>query len=36
MKRFRRLRSSEAMRSFVRENRVSVEDLIYPMFVAYH
>lgn len=33
MKRFRRLRSSEAMRSFVRENRVSVEDLIYPMFV---
>lgn len=33
MKRFRRLRSSEVMRSFVRENRVSVEDLIYPMFV---
>lgn len=34
MKRFRRLRTSEAMRSFVRENRVTVEDLIYPMFVA--
>lgn len=34
MKRFRRLRTSEAMRRFVRENRVAVEDLIYPMFVA--
>lgn len=34
MKRFRRLRTSEAMRSFVRENRVTVEDLIYPMFVV--
>lgn len=34
MKRFRRLRTSEAMRSFVRENRVTAEDLIYPMFVA--
>lgn len=34
MKRFRRLRTSETMRSFVRENRVTVEDLIYPMFVA--
>lgn len=33
MKRHRRLRSSEQMRSFVRENRVSVEDLIYPMFI---
>lgn len=33
MKRFRRLRSSEEMRSFVRENRVTVEDLIYPMFI---
>lgn len=34
MKRFRRLRTSEAMRGFVRENRVLVEDLIYPMFVV--
>lgn len=34
MKRFRRLRTSEAMRSFVRENRVMTEDLIYPMFVV--
>lgn len=34
VKRFRRLRTSEAMRSFVRENRVMTEDLIYPMFVA--
>ena len=33
MKRFRRLRTSEEMRSFVRETRISVEDLIYPMFV---
>lgn len=34
MKRFRRLRTSEAMRSFVREHDVSVKDLIYPLFVV--
>ena len=34
MKRFRRLRTTEQMRSFVRETTVSVEDLIYPLFVA--
>ena len=34
MKRFRRLRTTEAMRDFVRENAVSVSDLIYPLFVA--
>ena len=33
MKRFRRLRQSEEMRSFVRENSVSVSDLVYPLFV---
>jgi porphobilinogen synthase len=33
MKRFRRLRQSEQMRNFVRENKVDVEDLIYPLFV---
>lgn len=33
MRRFRRLRQSEEMRSFVRETRVAVEDLIYPVFV---
>ena len=33
MKRFRRLRATEQMRSFVRENEVRVSDLIYPMFV---
>lgn len=33
MMRLRRLRSSEQMRSFVRENEVSVKDLIYPIFV---
>ena len=33
MKRFRRLRSSDKMRSFVRENEVGVKDLIYPLFV---
>lgn len=31
--RTRRLRSSEAMRTLVRENEVRVTDLIYPMFV---
>lgn len=34
MKRFRRTRSTEAMRRFVRENDVQVSDLIYPLFVA--
>lgn len=33
MKRFRRLRSSESMRSLVRETSVQVTDLIYPLFV---
>lgn len=33
MRRFRRLRQSEEMRSFVRETRVAAEDLIYPVFV---
>lgn len=32
--RHRRLRSSAAMRSLVRENHVRVEDLIYPLFVV--
>ncbi|MGY0693168.1 porphobilinogen synthase [Virgibacillus sp. FSP13] len=33
-KRHRRLRSSKAMRSLVRENQVNKEDLIYPLFVV--
>ena len=33
MRRFRRLRQTEEMRRFVRESRVSTEDLIYPLFV---
>ena len=33
MRRFRRLRQTEEMRRFVREKRVSTEDLIYPLFV---
>ena len=33
MRRFRRLRQTPQMRSFVRENEVSVKDLIYPLFV---
>lgn len=33
MKRFRRLRSSEAMRNLIRETSVQVTDLIYPIFV---
>lgn len=33
MHRLRRLRSSEAMRKFVRENSLSASDLIYPLFV---
>lgn len=32
-KRHRRLRSSAAMRAMVRENQVSTDDLIYPLFV---
>ena len=31
--RFRKLRSSEQLRSFVRENEINVSDLIYPVFV---
>lgn len=34
MIRFRRLRANEAIRSMVRENRVTKEDLVYPVFVA--
>ena len=34
MERMRRLRSSAALRDLVRENRVSTDDLIYPIFVA--
>lgn len=33
IRRPRRLRANEAIRSMVRENRVHVKDLIYPMFV---
>lgn len=33
MMRFRKLRSSEQLRSFVRENEIKVSDLIYPVFV---
>lgn len=35
MKRFRRLRSSEAMRELTAETRLSPKDMIYPMFVVY-
>lgn len=34
MKRFRRLRASENLRSMVRETRISKSDLIYPVFVV--
>lgn len=34
MKRFRRLRASENLRSMVRETRIGKSDLIYPMFVV--
>lgn len=34
MRRFRRLRSNESIRSLVRETRVDKKDLIYPIFVA--
>lgn len=33
-KRFRRLRSSENLRALVRQTRLSVDDLIYPLFVV--
>ena len=33
MRRFRRLRQTEEMRSFVRETRIGSEDLFYPVFV---
>ena len=33
MRRFRRLRQTPELRSFVRENSVTVKDLIYPLFV---
>lgn len=33
MRRFRRLRQSEPMRAFVRENQITVQDFIYPLFV---
>lgn len=34
MIRFRRLRANEAIRSMVRENQVTKQDLVYPVFVA--
>jgi porphobilinogen synthase len=34
-KRFRRLRGSEAMRSLVRETRLSPESFVYPLFVTH-
>ncbi|MFN3337593.1 MAG: porphobilinogen synthase, partial [Thermomicrobium sp.] len=34
-RRFRRLRRSESLRRLVRETRLSVEDLIYPLFVVH-
>ena len=34
MERMRRLRSSAALRDLVRENRISTDELIYPIFVA--
>lgn len=34
MKRFRRLRRSDAIRNLVRETRLSADDFIYPVFVA--
>ena len=33
MRRFRRMRTSEAMRKLVRETRISPEEMIYPIFV---
>ena len=34
MRRFRRLRTNEGIRSLVRETRVDKKDLIYPIFIA--
>jgi porphobilinogen synthase len=34
-RRFRRLRGSEALRSLVRETRLSPQDFVYPLFVAH-
>ena len=34
MRRFRRLRTNEGIRSLVRETRVDKGDLIYPIFIA--
>ncbi|MGN1171148.1 MAG: porphobilinogen synthase, partial [Lachnospiraceae bacterium] len=33
MRRMRRLRNSEAVRTLVRETRISAEELVYPVFV---
>ena len=33
MNRMRRLRSSDAMRKLVRQTNISVNDLVYPLFV---
>ena len=33
MKRFRRLRTTEAMRRLVQETKVAAEEMIYPIFV---
>src|SRR5438876_5880477 len=34
-RRFRRLRRSEALRAFVRETRMSPQDVVYPRFVTH-
>ena len=34
MRRFRRLRAGEQIRSLVRETRIDKGDLIYPIFIA--
>lgn len=34
LRRPRRLRASKAIRNLVRETKVNVEDLIYPLFVV--
>ena len=33
-KRYRRLRSNEPLREMLRENRLSISDFIYPLFVV--
>jgi porphobilinogen synthase len=33
--RMRRLRGTETLRAMVRENHLSIDDLIYPLFVIY-